>query len=114
MSELKHFTDQNFVSDVIQSDKPVLVDFWAEWCAPCRAMGPEIQKAAVELGDDVVVGKCNVDESRAIASKLGIMSIPTLALFKDGDAVWSAAGMRPAAVLVKEVRAAIAATPVQS
>jgi len=113
MADLKHFTDQNFVSDVIKNSKPVLVDFWAEWCAPCRAMGPEIQKAAVELGDDVVVGKLNVDESRAVASKLGIMSIPTLALFKDGDAVWSAAGMRPAAVLVKEIRAALATEPVK-
>ena len=111
MTMLKHFTDDNFVTDVIQSDRPVLVDFWAEWCGPCRRMTPELEKAAVELGADVVIGKLNVDESRTVASKLGIMSIPTLALFKDGDVLWSAAGLRPAQVLVNEVRSALTLTP---
>ena len=107
MANLYHFTDGNFVTDVIQSDKPTLVDFWAEWCGPCRMMTPELERAADILGDDVVVGKLNVDESRETASKLGIMSIPTLALFKNGEVVWSAAGLRTAQALVDDVRAAL-------
>ena len=79
-----HTNDDNFESDVLQSDKPALVDFWAEWCGPCKMIAPILDEAATEYADKMAVVKLNVDESPNVAQKFGIRSIPTLMLFKDG------------------------------
>ncbi len=78
-------TDDNFESDVLQSSVPVLVDFWAEWCAPCRAIGPTIDQVADATAGKAKVGKVNVDHARNVAVKYGIMSIPTILVFKGGQ-----------------------------
>ena len=79
-----HTNDSSFEADVLNSDKPALVDFWAEWCGPCKMIAPILEEAAGEYGDKLSVVKLNVDESPNIAQKFGIRSIPTLMLFKDG------------------------------
>lgn len=81
---LMHTNDSNFDADVINSEKPALVDFWAEWCGPCKMIAPFIDEAATEYADKLSVIKLNVDESPNVAAKFGIRSIPTLMLFKDG------------------------------
>ena len=80
-------TDSNFDSEVLKSDLPVLVDFWAPWCGPCRAMGPIIDELATEFEGKVKICKMNVDENSASPSKFGIRAIPTLILFKNGEVV---------------------------
>ena len=80
-------TDDTFQTEVIESELPVLVDFWADWCAPCRMIAPVVEKIATENEERLRVAKLNVDENQNIAAGLGVMSIPTLILFKDGDAV---------------------------
>ena len=79
-----HTNDSSFEADVLNSDKPALVDFWAEWCGPCKMIAPILEEAASEYVDKMSVVKLNVDESPNIAQKFGIRSIPTLMLFKDG------------------------------
>jgi thioredoxin 1 len=79
-----HTNDSSFEADVLQSDKPVLLDFWAEWCSPCKMIAPLLAEAAEEYADRMVVAKLNVDENSGTAQKFGIRSIPTLMLFKDG------------------------------
>ncbi|MBD3252061.1 thioredoxin [Candidatus Uhrbacteria bacterium] len=83
----KIFTDDTFDAEVLKSEKPVLVDFWAPWCGPCRMMAPTIDKLAEEVGDAAVVGKLNVDENSQYAQQYGVMSIPTLLVFKGGQVV---------------------------
>jgi thioredoxin 1 len=92
---LREFTDANFENDVLQSDVPVLVDFWAAWCAPCRRVGPSIEALATEYEATAKIGKLNVDENSAAAVKFGITSIPAVLLFKDGQVVESLVGVRP-------------------
>jgi len=82
--QIVHTNDSNFEADVLNSDKPALVDFWAEWCGPCKMIAPMLDEAASEYADKMSVVKLNVDESPNIAQKFGIRSIPTLMLFKDG------------------------------
>jgi thioredoxin 1 len=77
--------DSSFESEVLKSDKPVLVDFWAPWCGPCRAIAPIVEELAEDFGDKVKFTKCNVDENPTTPTKYGIKSIPTLILFKDGE-----------------------------
>lgn len=77
--------DSSFESEVLQSDKPVLVDFWAPWCGPCRAIAPIVEELAQDYGDKVKFTKCNVDENPTTPTKYGIKSIPTLIFFKDGE-----------------------------
>lgn len=79
------FTDQNFEVEVLKSDKPVLVDFWAEWCAPCRMMAPAVEAIAAEYEERAKVGKLNVDENQSVAFRYNIRGIPTLLLFKNGE-----------------------------
>jgi len=81
------FTNQNFEEEVLKSDKPVLVDFFAEWCGPCQQMGPVIDELAKEFEGKAKIGKVNIDENREIAEKYGIMSIPAIFVFKDGKVV---------------------------
>jgi Thioredoxin domain-containing protein len=76
-------TKDNFESEVVQSNVPVLIDFWAAWCGPCKTIGPRVDELAVEVGEKAKICKVNVDEEMALAQKFGIMSIPTLVIFKD-------------------------------
>ena len=87
-------TKENFDEVVLNSDKPVLVDFWAEWCGPCRMVSPLVDEIAEERSD-IVVGKVNVDEQGELAMRFGVMSIPTLLVFKGGELVQRAEGARP-------------------
>ena len=85
MSKEKTLTDANFQSEVLQSKQPVLVDFWAEWCGPCRMLGPVIEKIAVANAGRIAIGKMNVDENPNTPQKYGIQGIPTVIFFKDGE-----------------------------
>jgi thioredoxin 1 len=82
---IKHISDATFESDVLKSDKPVLVDYWAEWCGPCKMIAPILDEVAGTYGDKLQVAKMNVDENREIPAKFGIRGIPTLMLFKNGE-----------------------------
>ncbi len=88
------FNDQNFQKEVLESEKPVLVDFWAPWCGPCQMLGPVIEELSDEVGDDFKVGKVNVDESSETAQKYAIMSIPTIIIFKGGKNVSQISGLQ--------------------
>jgi thioredoxin 1 len=89
------FTDANFAAEVLKSDKPVLVDFWAPWCGPCKMVGPIVEKLAKELDATVKIGKVNVDDNPQISGEYGIQSIPTLMLFKGGKVVGTTMGFSP-------------------
>lgn len=101
MAEYK-FDSSNFEAEVLNSDKPVLVDFYADWCGPCKMMAPVIEKLADQFDGQVKIGKINVDENGDIAQKYGVMSIPNFKFFKNGQVVDEALGaMRPADLLAK-------------
>lgn len=106
MSEIV-FTDANFEAEVAQSTKPVLVDFFAEWCGPCKIQGPIIAEVATEIGDIAKVGKLDVDASPATAQKFGVMSIPTLIIFKDGKVLEQMVGVHTKEALVEKLKKAV-------
>jgi thioredoxin 1 len=101
----KQFTDSSWEQDVLGSDKPVLVDFWAEWCGPCRMIGPLVEELSSEYEGKAVVGKLNVDENPGVASKYGIRSIPTLLVFKGGEVVDKIVGAVPKSMLAQKIDA---------
>ncbi|UIR57669.1 thioredoxin [Sphingobacterium sp. SRCM116780] len=92
-------TDSNFEELVLKADKPVLVDFWAEWCGPCRMVGPIVEELAKDYGDKAVIGKVNVDENPEISVRFGIRNIPALLFFKNGEIVDKQIGAVPKSVL---------------
>ena len=100
-------TDASFEADVLQSSEPVVVDFWAEWCGPCKMIGPSLEEIATEMKGKVKIVKLNVDENPGVAGKLGIRSIPTLMLFKDGKLAAQKVGAAPKGELVKWINGAI-------
>ncbi len=92
---MQEVTEQEFNEVVLASDTPVIVDFWAEWCSPCRLVHPELEKISEEYGDKIKVVKLNIDHAPSVAAKYGIMSIPTIALFADGEVKSQVVGARP-------------------
>ncbi|MES2632844.1 MAG: thioredoxin [Pseudomonadota bacterium] len=94
---IKHVSDASFEADVLKSDKPVLVDYWAEWCGPCKAIAPILDEMSANYGDKLQIAKMNVDENRDIPAKFGIRGIPTLMLFANGELKGTLVGMKPKA-----------------
>lgn len=95
-------TDADFEEKVLKSDKPVLVDFWAAWCGPCRQIAPSLEAIAAEH-DEIVIAKLNIDENPATAAKYGVMSIPTLNVYKDGEVAKTIVGAKPKAAIERDL-----------
>jgi len=104
MAKPLEVTDETFEAEVLKSDKPVLVDFWAEWCGPCRMIAPSVKAIAEEYGDRLKVAKVDTDENPAVPGRYGIVGIPTLMLFKGGEPVARIVGAKPKAALLAEIQ----------
>lgn len=102
------FNESNFEELVLKSDKPVLVDFWAEWCGPCKMVGPVVEEVASDYEGKAVVGKVNVDQNPTISAKYGIRSIPTILFIKDGEVVDKSVGAVPKKTLTEKLDAQMA------
>jgi thioredoxin 1 len=100
---MENVTEATFEEKVLQNDKPVLVDFWAEWCGPCHAVHPVLEKIAAERNGELEVVKVNIDEEQGIAQRFGIASIPTIILFKDGEPAAAAIGAQPKSSLERQL-----------
>jgi len=107
MANVVTFTDANFQEEVLEANEPVLVDFWAAWCGPCKMIAPVVEELAGDFVGKAKVGKLNVDEYGRTAQQYGVMSIPTLILFKDGKEQTRIVGFRPKAELAKAIEAAL-------
>lgn len=108
MSEhILHVTDESFEPEVLQSQVPVLVDYWAEWCGPCKMIAPALEEISVEMSGKVKVAKVNIDENPEIAARYGIRSIPTLMMFKRGEVADMRVGAHPKSALVSWIKGAV-------
>jgi len=96
-------TEETFEAEVLQASKPVVVDYWAEWCGPCRQVGPVLEEIATEHGDKIDVVKLNVDDNPEVAQRYGILNIPTLSIFQGGRVVKEIVGARPKSALLEEL-----------
>ena len=103
----KPVSDATFTADVLQSDKPVLVDFWADWCAPCKKVDPMLEELSKELGDQIEIVQLNIDENPETTRAYRVMSVPTLTIFKGGEPVSSVTGARPRSALKNFIESAL-------
>jgi thioredoxin 1 len=113
VADIKHVTDASFETDVLKSERPVLVDFWAAWCGPCRLVAPEMEKLAEKYEGAIDVVKVNVDENPQISYSFQIMSIPTIAFFRPGEQPMGVVGFRPADALEAQFGLAAYAKPAE-
>jgi thioredoxin 1 len=109
MTAPKHVTDESFKRDVLDSDKPVLVDFWAEWCPPCKMIAPILDQIAQEHGDRLEIVKLNVDENPEVAARYGVLNIPLLNVYVQGEVAKSIVGAKPKRALLKDLEEFIGA-----
>ena len=103
MGTTKVVTEETFEAEVLKSDKPVIVDYWAEWCGPCRMVAPVLEEIATEYADKIAVVKLNIDDNPQVSQRYGIMAIPTMNVFKGGEVVKQIVGAKPKSALLREL-----------